>query len=348
MSAKRWITAGAVVGGGCLAVLLALGTHAAPEGTTLPWSASSLGASVPWPAGFDPACMTALPRYSPAGECLAVPTDSGAPVVLDLAAGSVCNLYELNPPDEPNLQCSHVSWLTDERLWLFEQYVSEAERGMEPDWQFHGHQRYRVVEWPSGATVCERELTPGDPVRWLDAFGFEGEEYWIVRDESQPDEKRRFLLYDPISESVTRTLIECSPGESLRWVPRGAWIIKLLIPRSVSPGAGPTDLMLINDKTGETRTVQGVPPMIISPWGPQVTDDGHYLITVRYDNGRTIPIVIDTLTGSQRELPPGESWLPGTISTSRGVLLAQAANMHADGTCTTEWLEIPLTALLQE
>jgi hypothetical protein len=344
MSAKKWVAVGAVIGVGCLAALLALGTGSPPEGTTLPWSATSLGASVPWPAGFDPSRVTALPRYSPSGEYLAVVTDAGAPLVLDLSTGSLYDLYELGPPDEPNLQCGEVSWLTDERLWLYETYVSEEERGMDPEWRFHGHHRYRVVEWPSGTTVCEGAIPLSENLELLAVFGFEDEEYWIVRDWTQPDGKRRFLLFDPATESVTGTLVECSPAESLRWVPRGAWIVKLLVPRSVSPGITFTDLMLINHETGEARLVRAVPPMPLA-WGPQVTGDGHYLVTARFDNGRSVPIVIDTLTGSQRELPATESWLPGTISESRGVLLAQAATMHADGTCTTEWLEIPLSAL---
>jgi hypothetical protein len=279
---------------------------------------------------------------------LATVADAGTPLVLDLNTGDLYSLYELNPPDKPNLGCKVASWISDRRLWLYELYVSEEERAMEPEWRFHGHHRYRVVDWPSGATVREREIAAGDKLAELGYFGFKDEDHWIVRDFTQPNPKLRLSVFDPVSETVTGTLIECSEAESLRWGPCGEWIVKLLVPRSVSPGINTTDLMVVNYKTGEARTVHSVPPMTVTDWGPQVTPDGHYLVTVRFDNGRSVPIVIDTLTGSQRELPTGESWLPATISESRGVLLAQAATMHADGTCTTEWVEVPLSALLQE
>jgi hypothetical protein len=354
MSTRSLLPAAAVAVAACLVLIFTQDQIGASERPpSLLWGDSAMGTPLPWPAGFDTACIAALPRYSPSGRYLAFQTNLGAPFVLDLAEGALTGVYDVATPDRPNLQCCQIAWLTDEHLFLSERWMAEEDRAYWNDENNPfdrtrlGTARHRVLAWPGGATILERTaLVSG---RAVDAAGFEGGDRWIGRDWSEPNPERRFWLFDPFSDSLLGLAAECTEAESLRWPPCGPWFVKVLAPRSVNPAVHAVDLLLLNYRTKETRCVPDV-PAFHTCWGPLVTADGRYVLTASWkaDRPAWAPTVFDTETGGRRELPASESWVPGTINESRGVVLAVVLRHHPDGGWTTDYLEIPFGVLFAE
>lgn len=309
------------------------------------WAATAIGASVPWPADFSTSRVASKPAYSPSGNYLAFTDQSGKPLILDLSARSLRDLYDSEGQSLPHQGCVALAWLSEQRLYLFERWVAHEElAGWQPDQPPPGGSRYRVVDWRTPATVLERTITPQSTR--FDFVAAETEDTWIVRNLSEPDWRRRLWLYNVTSDSFVRVLAECSETENLAYAPRGPWVVTLLAPRSVNPQAWPVSIEFANYRTGATVRVQDVPPL--PSWGPRITADGRYVFTATLSDTRDrwIPVVFDVQSGARRDLPSTESWIPAALSEPRGVLLAALYSANADETFTENYAEIPLERLI--
>ncbi len=355
MTTRTWLAGAIVAGVACTALLLVeSGTGAAEAGPPSARWGTQLGVPVPWPAGLDPDCIHRL-AYSPSGRYLGVKTVSNRPALVDLVGGAWWDLYSGSLADRPNLQCADLQWVTDGHLYLVESWVPDEEhaRLLDPNSADNGALvqealgavvfRQRIVDWANSATLLE--LPTQINGQTLEVLGFESEHQWIVRDWSEAERLRRLWRFDPVSRSLTGVLAECDENETRRAV-RGPWLVKFLVPGDAPLWEQSFDMSLINYQTGETRLVPGVPPYVRSP---KITADGRYVVALTRDPDNVCPLAItifDTTTGQWHVVPPGESWIAHAVSESRGTVLAALGRQRVDGSWTSDWVEIPLSALL--
>jgi len=102
-------------------------------------------------------------------------------------------------------------------------------------------------------------------------------------------------------------------------------------------------LDVFNITTGETRSAENIFRAGI------LTTDGRYLFScATAADGLAEPRIDDIAFGVSLGVPAGERWLPGCISTARGVLLVGVPeNADDPRNCTWKYAEVPLDYLLQ-
>jgi hypothetical protein len=356
MSARNCMTSLLIACTACLVLLVAQRWTEArqQEGAPSREDCTALGTPMLWPAGIDPTRINLPVAYSPSGRYLALTIgDDGHPLIVDLQENSACDLYEVVAPDLPNLRCRVVAWVTDERIYLGEDWITDSDRAelLDPETANDAGRvnaaldrvglRGRVVDWVSGVT--ELALPIGADVSFDEVLAFEGEDQWVVR--YWTDQLQRIWRFDATTRSATCVLAACSENESLRGV-RGNWVIKFLAAKSARLWEQSLDVTLVNYQTGESHAVTGIPPILQAL---KITSDGRHMIAESCDAAdfRCHLLVFNTLTGEAHDLAPTESWTPVAISESRGVLLAlmmyPPENWNGSG-----WIEVPLSALFTE
>jgi len=349
-----------VVGAAVVLALLRIETPATAQVVGRAWGATSLGTSIVWPAGFDPAgkIECARPVYSPSGRYLAFEhAQEGQPMILELATGELHGLYDLTGWDRPNLQCVQFAWLSDERLCLHEFWMAEEDLQhlkQVPDNEYIAydraatHYRYRVIDWVARATVLEQAIS-SQGLSEFHLVGGYSEDLWIVWRRHADPQWHAWWVYDPVSQEFVKPLVpRLRKGDWIPCGPTGPWAVKWLLPYPEPENKWnvPYDVEFVNYETGETRRLSQVAYQI--PNGLFITADGRYVIASFKAELRSAPVLFDTLTGQRHELPSSESWAPVALSNARGVVLAYVLNQMPDKTWAEEYVEIPLSQLLPQ
>ncbi len=363
MLTGKWLApTAAIATGACVVfVLVRADTPAAGQVAARMWGATSLGAVIPWPAGSNAGgTVPARPQYSPSGRALAfIDAKKGQPMILELAAAELHRLYDLTGRDRPNLQCIQFAWLSDDRLCLLENWLTEddyrelLERVEDPNLVLFLRQatrsRYRVIDWVARRVVFERDIST-QQLTEFNLIGGYSENLWIVsRRPSDPN--WHWWVYDPATQEFVKPLVpRVRKGDWIPCGPTGPWVVKWLLPypEPVNMWNVPYDVEFVNYETGGTRRLSAVPYQV--PNGLFITGDGRYVVASFLSEAerRWAPVVFDTLTGRRHELPSTESWKPEALSDSRGVLLVRVLNQEPDKSWAEDLVEIPLSQLLPQ
>lgn len=361
---RKWLTPVGVmaVGAAVVLVLLRMETAATAQVTGRVWGATSLGTPVVWPAGFDAAAAVHRPAYSPSGRYLAFKhAQEGRPMILELATGELHGLYDLIGGVRPNLQCYEIVWLSDERLCVHETWMAEEDRqrldelmedpGFVPHMRTAMRARCRVIDWVARVTVFERSVDTQQVAEFNLIAGY-ADDLWIVSRKPSDPKWHSWWVYDPAKQEFVKPLVQrIRTGDWIGCGPRGPWVVKWLLPYptpEIVLNVASYDVEFVNYETGETRRLGQV--LLRDPGGLFITADGRYVVASFFDQAvcRWAPVVFDTLTGQQHELPATESWKPHALNDTRGAVLASVLNRMPDESWAVQWVEIPLSQLLPQ